>query len=112
MRLRCESCNRFAPSQPAPPPTPLPQPQYPFELIAADFCTFKGYTYLVCVDRYSGWLSVYQCEGGGTANQLIDMLRTHFCTFGVSRELASDQGSQFMAGETKQFLDSWVAARD
>ena len=107
VRLRCESCNRFAPSQPAPPPTPLPQPQYPFELIAADFCTFKGYTYLVCVDRYSGWLSVYQCEGGGTANQLIDMLRTHFCTFGVSRELASDQGSQFMAGETKQFLDSW-----
>ena len=26
-RARCESCNRVAPSQPAPPPTPLPEPQ-------------------------------------------------------------------------------------
>ena len=50
---------------------------------------------------------MYTCEGGGTATQLIGMLRTHFCTFGVSRELASDQGSQFMSGETKKFLDSW-----
>ena len=110
-RFRCESRSRFAPIQPALPPMPLPQPQYPFELIVADFCTFKGYTYLVCVDRYSGLLLVYQCEVGGTASQLINMLRTHFCTFGVSRKLASDQGSQFMSGETKKFLDSWGSSQ-
>ena len=50
-------------------------------------------------------------KGGGTATQLIDMLWTHFCTFGVSRELASDQGSQFMSGETKKFLDSWFCGQ-
>ena len=106
-RGRCESCHRVAPSQPAPPPTPLPEPQHPFELIAADYCTFQGHSYLVTVDRYSGWLSVYYCGMSATAKQLIYMLKVHFSTFGISAELASDEGSQFTAGETKQFLEAW-----
>ena len=36
-----------------------------------------------------------------TAKQLIEMLKVHFTTFGISQELASDEGSQFTAGETK-----------
>ena len=106
-RARCESCHRVAPSQPAPPPTPLPQPQYPFELIAADYCSFQGHTYLVIVDRFSGWLSVYGCGMNASAKQLIENLKVHFSTFGISRELASDQGSQFTAGETSKFLEAW-----
>ena len=107
VRIRCESCHRVAPSQPAPPPTNLPEPQYPFELIAADYCSFQGHTYLVTVDRYSGWLSVYYCGMEATAKQLIEMLKVHFTTFGISQELASDEGSQFTAGETKRFLEAW-----
>ena len=106
-RGRCKSCHRVAPSQPAPPPTPLPEPQHPCELIAADYCTFQGHSYLVTVDRYSGWLSVYYCGMSATAKQLIYMLKVHFSTFGISAELASDEGSQFTAGETKQFLEAW-----
>ena len=106
-RARCESCHRVAPSQPASPPTPLPEPQYPFELIAADYCSFEGHTYLVIVDRFSGWLSIYDCGINASAKQLIENLKVHFSTFGISRELASDEGSQFTAGETKKFLNAW-----
>ena len=71
-RARCESCHRVAPSQPASPPTPLPEPQYPFELIAADYCSFEGHTYLVIVDSFSGWLSIYDCGINASAKQLIE----------------------------------------
>ena len=106
-RAKCESCHRVAPSQPAPPPTPLPQPEYPFELIAADYCSLQGHTYLVIVDRFSGWLSIYYCGENASAKQLIQKLKVQFSTFGISRELASDQGSQFTAGETSKFLKAW-----
>merc|ERR1711888_498233 len=106
-RARCESCHRVAPSQSAPPPTPLPEPQYPFEMICADYCSFQGHTYLVIVDRFSGWLSVYSCGINASAKQLIEKLKVHFSTFGISKELASDQGSQFTAGETDKFLKAW-----
>ena len=107
VRARCDSCNRSAPSQPAAPPTLLPEPEYPFQLIAADYFSLEGHSYLVIVDRFSGWLSVYDCGIAATASQLVAWLRVHFCTFGISAELASDQGSQFTAGRTKQFLDAW-----
>ena len=106
-RARCESCHRVAPSQPAPPPTPLPEPEYPFEMICADYCSFQGHTYLVIVDRFSGWLSIYACGMNASAKQLIENLKVHFSTFGISRELASDRGSQFTAGETSKFLEAW-----
>ena len=102
-----ESCHRVAPSQRAPPPTPLSEPQYPFELIAADYFSFQGHTYLVIVDRFSGWLAVYGCGINASAKQLIEKLKANSSTFGISRELASDEGSQFTAGVTKRFLEAW-----
>ena len=35
------------------------------------------------------------------------MLKDHFLTFRISRELAIDEGSQFRAGDTKRFLEAW-----
>ena len=108
VRARCGSCDTVAPSQPAAPPTPLPEPEYPFQLIAADYFQLEGHEYLVVVDRYSGWLSVYDCGGrAATSSKLTEALRTHFSTFGISEELASDEGSQFTSGITKRFLAAW-----
>ena len=107
VRERCVSCNTVAPSNPAQPPAPLPSPSYPFEMIAADYCMFAGHTYLVIVDRFSGWLSVYYCGEDASSKDLIDKLRVHFTTFGISSELSSDQGSQFCSHEVKRFLESW-----
>ena len=104
VRARCGSCDRVAPSQAAQPPKPPPDPVFPFQQIAADYFSLGGHSYLVIVDRFSNWLSVYPCGTGATAKGLIDNLRVHFSTFGICEEFASDGGSQLTAGETKKFL--------
>ena len=106
-RARCSSCNTMAPSQPDMPPTPLTQPEYPFQHICADYFQYMGEQYMVIVDRYSNWPSVMKVNGSGTAEQLIEALKTHCEVFGIPEELASDGGSQFTAYKTKQFLKNW-----
>ena len=106
-RQLCESCDKSAPSQPAAPPTPLPSPSYPFELICADYFAFMGNKYLVIADRFSNWLSVSEIKNGQGAENLKNLLRQHFLTYGVSAELASDGGLEFTAATTQKFLKDW-----
>ena len=67
-RLACQSCDRVAPSQPPAPPYPLPAPTYQFEMISTDYFAYAGKCFLIVVDRYSGWLSVFNpmSPGGGS----------------------------------------------
>ena len=58
-RAACTSCDKCALSQPAAPPTPLSHPSYQFELVCSDYLTLYGRKFLIIVDRYSAWLSVY-----------------------------------------------------
>ena len=106
-RAACSSCNSSTPSQPAPPPTPLPQPSFPFEQVCSDYFSHGGKNYLIVVDRYSGWLSIYSVVKGEGAEMLIKTLKTHFCTFGISSELASDGGPEYKAASTQRFLRAW-----
>merc|ERR1711994_61162 len=75
-RKTCRVCNQIAPSQPMAPPEPLQMPDFPFQQLASDYFQLSGRTYLVIVDRYSGWPVVAYC-GGSTGNpkMLTDKLR-------------------------------------
>ena len=106
MRDKCDFCNKMAPSQPNAPPHHLSYPQYPFELVCADYFSYKGENYLVIIDRYSNWPTVMKTSES-TANMLVAALKNFSVTFGIPAELASDGGPQFTAHETKQFLDDW-----
>ena len=88
-RTICRSCDVSAPSQPAAPASPLPSPDYPFEQICSDYFSHGGHKYLIIMDRFSNWISVYKTSRSG-AEMLIKLLRRHFVTFGTSSELASD----------------------
>lgn len=72
----CRSCDVAAPSQPAAPSSPLPSPSYPFEMVCSDFFCYGGHKYLIIVDRFSNWISVYKITQGG-ANTLVKLLRRH-----------------------------------
>ena len=106
-RLECRSCDVSAPSQPAAPPTPLPSPAYPFEQICADYFSFGGHKYLVIVDRFSNWPTVHKVKAGAGAEVLVQRLRNHFITYGVSKEIATDGGLEFVSSITKTFLKQW-----
>ena len=105
IREQCTSCSRIAPSQPSAPPTPPIMPLYPFQAIAADFFTYRGTYYLVAVDRYSNWPIVETSNNGSKG--LISALRKIFTTFGISEELTSDGGPEFISGELNKFLSNW-----
>ena len=105
-RQACTSCDENTPTQPAAPPHPLPNPAYPFEMIASDYFSYAGKHFLIVVDRYSGWLSVYPAGADGAAS-LVKQLRCHFLTFGISSELSSDGGPEYTAATTQRFLKDW-----
>ena len=106
-RLACSFCDRSSPSQPAAPPTKPATPAFPFEMMCSDYLSYAGKEFLIMVDRYSGWLSVYESTPGGGANALIQCLKTHFTTFGIPAELATDGGPTYRAGLTEKFLQDW-----
>ena len=106
-RRECRSCDVSAPSQPAAPPTPLPSPAYPFEQICADYFSYGGSKYLVIVDRFSNWITVHQVKAGSVAEMLVKLLRKHFLTYGVSVEIATDGGLEFVSSVTQNFLSQW-----
>ena len=105
VRRGCVPCEEIAPSQPSPPPTPIVDPVYPFQQVCSDYFKHIGHNYLVMVDRYSGWPSVYRLSGG--SSPLIKKLREVFVTFGIPEELASDGGPEFASAETAAFFRDW-----
>ena len=102
-RAACQECNKIAPSQPALPPVPPPRPEYPMQQLCTDIAHFGGKTYIVIVDRYTNWPSVYPTDG---ANGVIKALRFHFITYGAAEEIASE----YLAASTQEFLKRWKVA--
>ena len=69
-RKRCR-----APSQADEPSITAEPPVYPFQKVYTDYCELNGTTYLVVVDRYSGWPSVhYFAKTTATSKELVDAL--------------------------------------
>ena len=85
-------------------------PVYPIRSIFADFFEEKGYHFLVAGDRLSGWIEAYSSPVGSSkagSKGLIAHLRTMFATFGVPEILSSEEGPEFMATATEDFLACW-----
>ena len=55
--------------------------------------------YLIMVDQYSNWLSVYDTGNTEGAKGLISALKTNFTTFGISME--------YTAAATEKFFRDW-----
>ena len=104
-RWECQDCHKMAKSNPTQPPHPPPEPEYPFQYLAADYFHHGGKNYVVVVDRYSHWPSVFSAELGSKG--LIINLRTMFSTYGIPEEIASDGGPEFTAGDTQSFFKTW-----
>ena len=106
----CQICCKNAPSQAPLPAMPPDIPSTPFESVFADFFEESGYHFLVAGDRLSGWVEAYSSPVGSTragSKGLIAHLRTMFVTFGVPQTLSSDEGPEFIATATEDFLTRW-----
>ena len=53
-----------------------PVPSYPFQYVSLDYFAYAGSSYLVVVDKFSGWPSIYRCKDG-TAMELLQPYNPH-----------------------------------
>ena len=95
--------------QPSQPREPMWQensaPTRVFESVSADYFHVAGRTFLVCVDRLSGWPYVSVCRHSASADQLVRELRHLFSLMGVPAILRSDGGPQFASSTLRRFLE-------
>ncbi|XP_043200358.1 uncharacterized protein LOC122369578 [Amphibalanus amphitrite] len=78
-----------------------------FESVSADYFSAGGRTYLVYVDRLSGWPYVTVCPRTASADHLTRQLRLMFSQTGVPTVFRSDGGPQFASGTLRRFLQRW-----
>ena len=106
LREGCVKCRQNAPSQRHTSPTDLPVPEYPFQLVSTDYFSYSGQTYLIFVDRYSGWPIVLKCRAD-SADELVKQLRNMFCVYRVPEEIASGGASVYVSSKVRKFLELW-----
>lgn len=105
------SCQRCRPLLPKQQHEPLWQDDDPpsrvFQSVSADYFHVAGRTYLVYVDRLSGWPYVTSCPREASAAHLVTCLRSIFADTGVPVTLRTDGGPQFASSTLRRFLARW-----
>jgi transposase InsO family protein len=109
-RYTCQTCNETAPSNPKEPLCLTPPPLYPYQKICLDFFHMGHHTYLSCVDRFSGWITIHSYPNEATSQQLISACRSIFTAYGVAEEVSTDGGPQFTSHAFRTFLKHWGVA--
>ena len=101
----CEICQSQR-NMPAEAPANFwPFPTSVFERVHIDYLgPYNNVWYLVLVDAYSKWLEVKPMKTT-TSERTIEELRSIFATFGLPKQLVSDNGPQFVSVEFKNFVD-------
>ena len=100
----CESCRKQLPNCPKAQANPWLWPQSLWQRIHVDYAgPFMGEIFMIVVDAHSKWLDVVRMKST-TAESTINALRYLFSSFGLPKELVSDNGPQFVAEEFQMFL--------
>ena len=64
-----------------------------------------GKMYLVMMDAYSKWIEVIvMC--GTTSKKIVEEMRKIFATHGMPEVIVSDNGTNFISQESKEFMDN------
>ena len=105
-RAQCRQCNEQAPTQHPESPIEPRTPEVPFEIVATDLCKLSGFSYLIYVDAYSGWVEVANLTSTNFRS-IKKVFLMYFGMFGVPEEIAADGGPPFDSHDYKAFLKQW-----
>ena len=104
-RLKCRSCDVYAPSQPDMPPITPEVPVYPFQHVCSDYFSIAGKQFCVIVDRFSGWFNIEIGKGG--AVDLVRIFSRLFQDMGVPESLTTDGGTVYMSQSFQELLEQY-----
>jgi hypothetical protein len=77
-RYTCQACTEMAPSNAKEPLCLAPPPLYPYQKVCLDYFQVGHNTYLTCVDRFSGWITIFHYPRKATSAELISACRSIF----------------------------------
>ena len=90
---KCTACQNMLPSQQLEPMLE-PKASAPMSDVGVDLCDIAGRTWLIMVDRYSGYPFAKVLTRLGTST-VVKVLRAWFCDYGFPIAIRTDGGPQF-----------------
>ena len=103
----CKQCQKYLPSNQKEPIMHDIPPKRVFQYVSSDYFEYAGKSYLIYVDRYSGYPMVKIFEHEATSRQLITTLRYIFSLTGAPEVMRCDNGPQYTAKRFRDFLQRW-----
>ena len=103
----CSTCSSLQRKQPAQPLYLRKIPSRPWQEIALDIFTIKGRNYLITTDYYSQFFEVDFLKNDLTSTNIIFKLKAHFSRYGLPEKIVSDNGTQFVSREFRNFCQSY-----
>ena len=103
----CDACQERLPSHPKETLMTDPIPTRPFQEVSADLFSLAGKTFLVYVDRKSGYPLIAEWRNDPTSNQVAYECREFFALLGVPNKMRTDGGPQFASSSFAKFLKRW-----
>ena len=88
----CTKCQEHQPSLQQEPLQRDPLPSRPFEDVSAHLFYYAGKTYLVYVDRLSGWIKLSEFSHNPSSHQIISTIRKFFVDAEVPVRIRTDGG--------------------
>ena len=103
----CNTCREMSPSLSKEPLIHSPIAEYPFQYTVSDLFEIAGRTYLVYVDRLTGFPELAHIANTATSAAIINIFREFFHRWGVPEELSLDGGPNLSSTEMTNWLKDW-----
>ena len=105
----CDVCRAYDMRQPKETLVSHEGPERPWAEVGVDLFSYRSRNYLICVDYYSSFWEIDLLEDTRSAT-VIRKLKAQFARHGIPETCVSDNGSQFISEEFKEFSRHWSLA--
>ena len=103
---KCAPCNALKPHQQKEPLLMHDVPTLPWTHVSSDIFEWHNKHYIVTTDSYSGWYEIDPLTDLRTTS-VIHKLKRSFSTHGKLIELQTDNGTQYVSEQFREFTNDW-----
>ena len=99
----CDACQQAKGQERRVPLLPWSWPERPGDRVHIDFASYSGKEYLLITDAHSKWLEIVRMQNITAASTIL-VLRRLFASWGLPKQIVSDNGPTFTSTMFAEFL--------